>query len=62
MQPGFRQVEISALQSSEAPMAESSHVEMNAHQQTYGSFVRLLKYGAAACFVAAFVVILLIAN
>ncbi|WP_019833858.1 aa3-type cytochrome c oxidase subunit IV [Sphingomonas sp. PR090111-T3T-6A] len=43
-------------------MAESSHVEMNAHQQTYGSFVRLLKYGAAACFLAAFVVILLIAN
>ena len=43
-------------------MAESSHVEMNAHEQTYGSFTRLLKYGALVCFVVAFIVILLIAN
>jgi hypothetical protein len=43
-------------------MAESSHVEMNAHQQTYGSFVSLLKYGAVACFLVAFIVILIIAN
>lgn len=43
-------------------MAESSHVEMNAHEQTYGSFTRLLKYGAFASFVVSFIVILLIAN
>lgn len=43
-------------------MADSSHVEMMAHQQTYGSFTKLLKYGAAACFIVAFAVILIIAN
>lgn len=41
-------------------MADSSHVEMTAHQHTYGSFIKLLKYGAAVCAVVAFVVILII--
>lgn len=43
-------------------MADSSHVEMTAHQQTYGSFIKLLKYGAAACVVVAFLVIFIIAH
>lgn len=43
-------------------MAESSHVEMTAHQQTYGSFTSLMKYGAAACMIVAFVVVLIIAH
>lgn len=43
-------------------MAESSQVEITAHQQTYGSFIKLLKYGAAACAVVGFVVILLISH
>jgi hypothetical protein len=62
LQPEVRRVEILALQSSEDPMAESSHVEMNAHEQTYGSFTRLLKYGAFVCVAVAFIVILLIAK
>ena len=43
-------------------MADSSQVEMTAHQQTYGSFIKLLKYGAVVCAVVALVVILLISH
>ena len=43
-------------------MADSSPVEMMAHQQTYGSFIKLLKYGAAACGIIAFLVILMISH
>ncbi len=43
-------------------MADSSHVEMTAHQQTYGSFIKLLKYGAGACVIVAFLVILIISH
>lgn len=43
-------------------MADSSHVEMTTHQQTYGSFINLLKYGAAVCAVVAFLVILIISH
>jgi len=43
-------------------MADSSHVEMTAHQQTYASFIKLLKYGAAVCAVTAFLVIMIISH
>ncbi len=43
-------------------MADSSHVEIEAHEQTYGSFTKLLKYGAVACFLIAFIVVLIIAS
>jgi hypothetical protein len=39
-----------------------SHFEMKAHEQTYSSFIGLLKYGAVACFVIAFIVVYLIAS
>jgi hypothetical protein len=43
-------------------MAESSPVEMKAHEQTYGSFLKLLKYGTITSFLIAFVVVLLISS
>jgi hypothetical protein len=43
-------------------MAESSQVEMKAHERTYGSFLRLLKYGALLSFLVAFIVVILISS
>lgn len=43
-------------------MAESSGFEMNAHEETYGRFLKLLKYGAVLCFVVAAIVVLIIAS
>ena len=43
-------------------MVDHSHIEMKAHEQTYGSFTKLLKYGALACFITAFLVILIISH
>jgi hypothetical protein len=43
-------------------MADSSHVEIKAHEQTYDSFTKLLKYGAVACFIVAAVVVLILAS
>jgi hypothetical protein len=39
-------------------MAESG--DMKAHEATYRSILSLLRWGAAACFIVAFIVILLI--
>lgn len=39
-------------------MAESG--DMKAHEATYHSILSLLRWGAAACFIVAFIVILLI--
>jgi hypothetical protein len=43
-------------------MADSSPVEMKAHERTYGSFINLLKYGTVACLIVAFIVVYLIAS
>jgi hypothetical protein len=43
-------------------MAESSQIEMKAHERTYGSFLKLLKYGTIASFLIAFVVVVLISS
>lgn len=43
-------------------MADSSGFEMRAHESTYGSFLKLLKYGSIFCFFTAFVVVLIIAS
>jgi hypothetical protein len=46
---------------SEAPMTDSSHGELVAHEQTYASFIKLLKYGAVLCFGVAAAVVLILA-
>lgn len=43
-------------------MAVNPQVEMKAHERTYGSFLKLLKYGAVASFLIAFIVVLLISS
>lgn len=43
-------------------MADGSSFEMNAHERTYGSFIKLLKYGAVACFLIAAIVVVIIAS
>ena len=43
-------------------MAEHSGFEMKAHEQTYGSFINLLKYGAVACLIVTAIVVYLIAS
>ena len=43
-------------------MAQGSSYEMKAHERTYGSFLKLLKYGAVASFIVAAIVVYLIAS
>ena len=43
-------------------MAEHPRMEMKAHEQTYGGFLRLLRFGTATCIVVAFIVVYLIAS
>lgn len=43
-------------------MAEGSGFEMKAHEQSYGRFIGLLKYGAVAAFVVTAIVVLIIAS
>jgi hypothetical protein len=43
-------------------MADHSHMEMKAHEQTYGGFLTLLKFGTVASLIVAFIVVYLIAS
>jgi hypothetical protein len=46
----------------EAGMANSSGVQLKAHEQTYIGFLKLLKYGAIASFAIAVIVVYLLAS
>jgi hypothetical protein len=43
-------------------MANSAGTHIKAHEQTYVSFIKLLKYGAVASFAVAAIVVILIAS
>jgi hypothetical protein len=43
-------------------MANSSGMQIKAHEQTYVGFIKLLKYGAVASFLVAALVVYLIAS
>jgi hypothetical protein len=43
-------------------MALNPQADMKAHERTYDSFLKLLKYAAVASFVLAFIVVLLISS
>jgi hypothetical protein len=39
---------------------EGAKIDLPAHEQTYGGFISLFKWGAIACFVIAAIVVLII--
>jgi len=43
-------------------MSDHSAMEMTAHEQTYGGFLKLLKFGSVACAIVAFLVVYLISH
>ncbi len=43
-------------------MSDHNGMEMKAHEQTYGGFLSLLKFGTIACLIVAFLVVYLIAS
>jgi hypothetical protein len=45
-----------------ASMSDHGGMEMKAHEQTYGGFLTLLKFGTVACLAVAFLVVYLISH
>jgi len=43
-------------------MADHGEMEIRAHEQTYGGFLTLLKFGTVACLIVAFLVVYLISH
>ncbi|WP_419827991.1 aa3-type cytochrome c oxidase subunit IV [Sphingomonas sp.] len=43
-------------------MADNGRAQFKAHEQTYGGFLGLLKYGAIAAFVVAAIVVFIVAS
>jgi hypothetical protein len=62
LRAGEIRLDLGPPQAWEDAMAEGSGFEMKAHEQSYGRFIGLLKYGAVAAFVVTAIVVLIIAS